>query len=58
MPTHAEIKAAILEAAGNPEAGPVKDLADAMAKKVVGLFTPNESPTKEARVIRPGETRG
>lgn len=57
MPTYDQIRAAILEAAGNPEAGPVKDLADAMAKKVVGLFTPNESPTKEARIVRPAETR-
>jgi hypothetical protein len=59
MPTHDEIKKAVLEAAGNPEAGIVKDLADVIAAKIVGLFsTPSViSPTKEARVTKPAEIR-
>ena len=63
MATKAEIKAAILKAAGNPEAGPIFQLADAMADAIVGLDAPVKTeassyePTKETRVIKADEKR-
>ncbi len=40
MASKEQIKAAILKVAGNPETGPVFQLADAMAEAVVGLDAP------------------
>ena len=40
MATKADIKKAILAVAGNPESGPIAQLADAMAEAVVGLDAP------------------
>lgn len=52
-----EIKRAILKAAGNPEAGPIADLADEMAQEVSALITPPQSADKETRVYKPSELR-
>jgi hypothetical protein len=63
MATKEEIKKAILKVAGNPEAGPVFQLADAMAEAIVGLDAPVRSaassyePTKETRVLKADEKR-
>jgi len=54
MATQAEIKRAILKVAGNPESGPIKELADAMARAVVEL---DAEPAKESRVIKVAEKR-
>jgi hypothetical protein len=40
MATREDIKKAILAVAGNPESGPIANLADAMADAVVGLDAP------------------
>ena len=40
MATKADVKKAILAVAGNPESGPIAQLADAMAEAVVGLDAP------------------
>ena len=40
MATREDIKKAILAIAGNPESGPIAQLADAMADAVVGLDAP------------------
>ena len=53
MATKEEIKAAILKVAGDPSAGVIRDLADAMADAVLAL----DLPAKEVRVIKPKETR-
>jgi hypothetical protein len=55
MATKAEIKAAILKAAGNPESGVIFELADAMADSVSDLIS--GSDIKETRVIKPSEVR-
>lgn len=55
MATVAEVKKAILEVAGNPEAGPIAQLAQRMAEAVVALY--DEKPTREKRVISPAEKR-
>ena len=63
MATKAEIKAAILKVAGNPESGNIFQLADAMAEAVVGLDAPVKAeassyePTKETRVLKADEKR-
>jgi hypothetical protein len=63
MATKAEIKATILKVAGNPEAGPVFQLADAIAEAIVGLDAPVKTeaasyePTKETRVLKADEKR-
>lgn len=51
-----EIKAAILKAAGYPEAGPIADFAEEMAKEVSALLSP-PSADKETRVSKPSELR-
>lgn len=56
MATTAEIKAALLKAAGNPEAGPIHDLADEMAREISALISP-PSADKETRVSKPSELR-
>jgi hypothetical protein len=58
MATKDEIKAAILNAAGNPSAGAVAEIADELAKAVWELDNTNSNnPAKEARVIDIKETR-
>lgn len=63
MASKEQIKAAILKVAGNPETGPVFQLADAMAEAVVGLDAPAKveaasyEPTKETRVLKADEKR-
>jgi hypothetical protein len=58
MATRDEIKAAILNAAGNPSAGAVAEIADELAKAVWELDNTNSNnPAKEARVIDAKETR-
>ena len=51
--THAEIKAAILEVAGNPSCGDILVLADAFAQAVLDL----NSPSVDTRIVQPQETR-
>lgn len=58
MATKDEIKAAILEAAGNPSAGAIAEIADELAKAVWQLDNKNSvNPAKEARVVDTKETR-
>lgn len=55
------IENAILEVAGNPSVGMVKDLAPAMAERIVEIYGDSEEksskPKRETRVIGPAETR-
>ena len=53
MATKEQIVKAILEVAGNPAAGEVRDLAEAFADAVVAIDT----PAKEVRVVEVKETR-
>jgi hypothetical protein len=53
MATVEQIKATILRVAGNPQSGAIAALADEWAKEIANL----DSPAKEIRVIKPGETR-
>lgn len=60
MATHAQIKAAILRVAGNPESGAIRDLADAMAKAVAEIDAPEVKeykPVAETRVLKASEKR-
>lgn len=66
MATKAEIKKVILDIAGNPESGPVKNLADQWADAIVALNAPapaptvvreDEEPIKETRVLKASEKR-
>lgn len=60
MATISEIKAALLKAAGNPEAGPIKALAQDMAEAVAALDEPEvkaAKPAKEVRIVESGEVR-
>lgn len=60
MATVSDIKAAILKVAGNPEAGPIKALAQQMAEAVAALDKPEAKaakPVKEVRVVEPDEQR-
>lgn len=66
MASKAEIKKVILDVAGNPESGPVAQLADAWADAIVAIDSrtsapkvrrEDEEPAKETRVIRPSEKR-
>ena len=58
MATKEQIKQAILEAAGNPSAGAIADIADDLAKAVWQLDNKNSvNPAKEARVVDTKETR-
>lgn len=55
------IEAAILEVAGNPSVGQIKDLAPAMAERICELVCEPEEkaskPKRETRIIGPAETR-
>jgi len=53
MATKEQIIAAILETAGNPAVGEVKDLSEAFADAIVAIDT----PAKEVRVVEVKETR-
>jgi hypothetical protein len=48
------IRKEILRIAGNPSAGPIKELADEWARAIVAL---DDEPTKETRVIKASEKR-
>lgn len=54
MATQAQIKKTILQIAGNPETGSIKELADEMARAIAEL---DKEPAKESRVIEAAETR-
>lgn len=53
MATKEQIIAAILEIAGNPAVGEVKDLSEAFADAIIAIDT----PAKEVRVVEIKETR-
>jgi hypothetical protein len=53
MATKEQIIAVILEVAGNPVVGEIKDLSEAFADAVVAIDT----PAKEVRVVEVKETR-
>ncbi len=53
MATKDQIVKAILEVAGNPAAGEIKELADAFADAIVSL----DAPVTEKRVVKAEETR-
>lgn len=55
MATVADIKKAILKAAGNPESGPIARLAEEMARAVAALD--EEKPAIQTRVLKPTEKR-
>lgn len=67
MPNKDEIKKVILDVAGNPESGVVKDLADAWATAIEKLDNSRGddakrngasfTPSKETRTTKPEETR-
>lgn len=55
-----EIRKAILDVAGNPENGVIKELVDDMAKAIVALDGPevkSYDPVKETRVLGASEKR-
>jgi hypothetical protein len=60
MATKEEIKSAILEVAGNPESGVVKELADKWADAILEIDAPKPAPVmadKENRITKIAETR-
>lgn len=60
MASKDEIKKALLDAAGNPESGPVVAVVDDMAKAVVRLLQPEAAVSfdkRETQVIKPTEKR-
>ncbi len=54
MATHAEIKKAILDTAGNPVSGVIVDMADEFARAIVALDKP---AVPQTRVQEPDEKR-
>lgn len=52
-----QVREAILRVAGNPDSGPIRDLADEMARAVVELDHPAHQGDKEKRVLGPTEVR-
>jgi hypothetical protein len=54
MATHAEIKKAILDTAGNPVSGVIVDMADEFAEAILALEKP---ATTQTRVQKPEEKR-
>lgn len=56
-----QIEKIILDAAGNPSSGSLKDLAPVIAERLAAEMNPPEEksfkPKRETRVISPGETR-
>lgn len=63
MATIEQIKKVILEVAGNPESGIVKDYADKWAEAIAKIDAPEEKAapsvglSKETRVTKPTEIR-
>jgi cell fate (sporulation/competence/biofilm development) regulator YmcA (YheA/YmcA/DUF963 family) len=57
MANRAEIKSAILRAAGNPSSGPIAEWADALADAVAELDAPKAHRKIEKRVVAPAEIR-
>jgi hypothetical protein len=61
MASKEQIKQTILEVAGNPDSGVVRDLVDAWATAIVAIDEPAVAsafePVKETRVIKATETR-
>jgi hypothetical protein len=58
MATKDEIKAALLNAVGNPQTGVIADMAETIAKAVWELDNKNSAtPAKEVRIIETKETR-
>jgi hypothetical protein len=61
MASKDEIKKAILDVAGNPESGVVRDLVDAWAAAIVAIDEPvratPSAPVKETRVVKADEVR-
>ena len=55
MASKEQIEKAILQAAGDPAVGEIKDLASAMAEAV--WLIDNAKPTKEVRVVDATEVR-
>ena len=57
----AKVKAVLLEAVGNPEAGIIADYADLMSEAVVAAFAEkkasNEAQKRELRIVKPQEQR-
>jgi 3-dehydroquinate dehydratase len=53
MATKEQIIKAILDVAGNPAAGDLRDLSEAMADAIIAI----DVPVKEVRVIKTEETR-
>jgi len=52
-----EIKKVLLEAAGNPVSGAVKEIADAQAEALERKLSPKSAKAKETRVVESEETR-
>lgn len=64
MASKDEIKKVILDVAGNPESGVVREYADAWAEAIVAIDSPvpaiereDQEPVKETRVILASEKR-
>lgn len=57
MATKEQIVKAILDVAGNPAVGVIKDLAEDFADAIISLDAPAAKETKEARVVKAEETR-
>ena len=58
----AQVKAVILEAAGNPESGIIADYADLLSEAVVNAFAEKkkaniETQSRELRIVKPEESR-
>jgi hypothetical protein len=53
MATKEQIIKAILDTAGNPAAGEIKDLSEVMADAIIAIDT----PAKEVRLVKTEETR-
>lgn len=53
--TRGDIEAAINEATGNPDVGPIKDIQPAIVAAIDALI--NGEPEKETRVVKAAETR-
>lgn len=57
MASQEQVREAIMKVAGNPDSGPIKALADKMARAIVELDNPPAQPVKEKRVTHSTETR-
>lgn len=57
MATEDQIRKVILEVAGNPSVGSIRELAGKMAQAIVALDNPPTQPTKEKRVTNSTEIR-